>query len=413
MKDFALYALEANIYVALFAGLYYFSFRKDQNYMTNRVILIGSIVLAWSIPSFQLTGPLYDVIPQIELATIEIGTANAVSNNTGGGYPVDGILTLIYSLGVIIGLGLLLIQVLRIFSAVSSKKRESKYGFRFFSADSTDAWSFFNFLFLGDKIPTENIDWIVAHERVHYEEGHSLDKLVVLAAKVLGWFNPAVYYLNYALEENHEFRADLVVCKEFNNHTAYSRVLVSQAIGGVSHNLLSHQFSKKSMLKTRIQMINQTKQTGKMKYLLTIPVLAVALLLHSCTKEDPVTSNVADNSKNTEASDPNDMVFVVVEKMPEFKGGMEGLMNFMAENTVYPKSAAEADETGKVFVEFVIDEEGNVTNPIVLKEQSVSSTALHTAALETVGKMPAWTPGEQRGRKVKVKLTLPIKFELE
>ena len=97
--------------------------------------------------------------------------------------------------------------------------------------------------------------------------------------------------------------------------------------------------------------------------------------------------------------------------MPEFKGGIEGLMNFMAENTIYPKSATAGEESGRVIVQFIIDEKGNVTYPTILQEKSVKSSALQTAALETVGKMPAWTPGEQRGEKVKVKLKLPIKFE--
>jgi TonB family protein len=160
-------------------------------------------------------------------------------------------------------------------------------------------------------------------------------------------------------------------------------------------------------------MINQTKQTGKMKYLLTIPVLAVALLLHSCTKEESAASTSSEPAAVAETAQTNsNEVFDVVEKMPEFKGGMDGLIAFMSENTVYPKSASTANETGKVMVAFVIDETGNVTNPEVVERASVQSAALRNAALETVGKMPAWTPGEQSGKRVKVKMKLPINFAL-
>ncbi|MGB6037175.1 MAG: M56 family metallopeptidase, partial [Cryomorphaceae bacterium] len=267
---------------------------------------------------------------------------------------------------------------------------------------------------LGKGIPAENKEWILEHEKVHVEEKHSIDKLMIQLVKIFGWFNPAVYYLEFAVEENHEFRADEVVCERFSNTTTYSHVLVSQSLGGVPVNLLGNQFSKKSLLKSRIQMINQTKQTGKMKYLLAIPVLAVALLLHSCTKEESAASTNSEPAAVPETAQTNsDQVFNVVEKMPEFKDGMDGLIAFMSANTVYPKSASTTNETGKVMVAFVIDEMGNVTDPKVLESRSVESAALRNAALETVGKMPAWTPGEQSGKKVKVRMTLPINFALD
>jgi TonB family protein len=246
--------------------------------------------------------------------------------------------------------------------------------------------------------------------------------------KIFGWFNPAVYYLDSALEENHEFRADEVVCMKFSNCITYSHVLVSQSLGGVPVNLLGHQFSKKSLLKSRIQMINQTKPTGKMKYLFAIPVLAVALLMHSCAKDVQTADPISSSASKANALATQDVVYTevkplnqntpegvyeVIEKMPEFKGGMDGLFKFMSENTVYPKSSSKSNESGKVLVSFIIDEAGNVTEPQVVDAKSTISVALRNAALETVGKMPAWTPGEQDGKAVKVMLTLPIKFELE
>lgn len=279
--------------------------------------------------------------------------------------------------------------------------------------DSKDAWSFFNLVALGKNIPTENKKWILEHERVHVNEKHSIDKIISQLVKIFGWFNPAAYYLDSALEENHEYRADEVVCEKFSNSLTYSHVLVSQALGGVPVNLLGHKFSKKSLLKSRIQMINQTKQKGKMKYLIAIPVLAVALLFHSCTKENSTTkTESAANTSSLLVQNTGDDVYQVVEKMPEFKGGMDGLFKFMSENTVYPKSASKSNESGKIFVTFIIDEAGNVIESEVVDANSIKSVALRNAALETISKMPAWNPGEQDGKTVKVMMTLPINFEL-
>lgn len=151
-----------------------------------------------------------------------------------------------------------------------------------------------------------------------------------------------------------------------------------------------------------------------MKYLLTIPVLAVALLLHSCTEKDSTDETAVTETKKITKYDQNtpEGVFEVVDQMPEFKGGNDVLMTFMGENTVYPESAKKADESGTVYVKFIINEAGEVTKPEVLLDISAKSVALHRAAISTISKMPAWNPGEQDGKKVKVQYVMPIKFAL-
>jgi len=407
MLDFTLYALEANFYLAFFALCYHFLFRRDHNFIANRLVIVGSIAFAWCIPAIDIAPSFSSAAAQIELSTFEL---NNYSTSLTPTYSFGTILASIYLCGILIGLVFLLIQIVHIVRSLSKRYQGNELGFHLFSSESKEAWSFFNIAFLGKHIPEENIDLIIAHERVHYEEGHSIDKLLAIAVKLLGWFNPASYYFHLAIEENHEFRADQVVCQVFNNHTTYSKVLVGQALGGVSHHLLSHQFSKKSMLKSRIQMINQTKQIGKMKYLLTIPLLATALFMHSCTKESAVEEIT--ESKTIDMDDSSENVFKVVDKMPEFEGGQNALFQFMGENTIYPTEAKDENIEGTVFVEFVINEEGKVLQPNVLLAQSVDNDALHAAAVETISKMPNWVPGEQEGKKVKVKLILPIKFQL-
>jgi TonB family protein len=401
------YILEANVYLAIFAVFYYFALRKEKNYLANRWVLISSVMPAYIIPALSFQGAIPDVFPTIELETITL------TSERGGANPsldYSSILLGIYSIGALITFSLFLLGLVRVFALAAKYPHTIQRKLRLIETNDENAWSFFNLIALGKNITPENRNWILAHERVHAEELHSLDKILISLVKSIGWFNPAVYYLEFALEENHEFRADEVVCNRFSDSIAYSQVLVSQSFGGINTNLLVHEFSKKSLLKSRIQMINQTKQTGKMKYLLTIPVLAVALLVHGCTKEESDRSIDSDPKKSSETSQiQTDEVLQVAEKMPEFQGGMDGLIAFMSEETVYPKT----EEEGKVLVSFVVDEEGNVTQPEVIERASSESTALRAAALETVGKMPAWTPGEQSGKKVKVKMTLPIQFAME
>ena len=97
-------------------------------------------------------------------------------------------------------------------------------------------------------------------------------------------------------------------------------------------------------------------------------------------------------------------IFVVVEERPRLIGGLAALQKAVK----YPEFAKKAGIEGTVFVQFVVDEKGNVENPQVTR--SVHKL-LDEAALEAIRKMK-FTPGKQRGRPVKVQMSLPVRFIL-
>ena len=103
-----------------------------------------------------------------------------------------------------------------------------------------------------------------------------------------------------------------------------------------------------------------------------------------------------------------DEVFQIVEDMPKFPGGDKALMKYLA-NTPYPPIASENGIEGVVWVQFVVDKGGNVTNTQILRGQDPS---LDKAALKWVKGMPKWAPGRQRGKAVKVIFRVKIAFKL-
>jgi protein TonB len=105
-----------------------------------------------------------------------------------------------------------------------------------------------------------------------------------------------------------------------------------------------------------------------------------------------------------EPEDEEQEIFIVVERMPELVGGLEALQR----NIVYPEIARLAGIEGRVTVQFVIDERGNVNNPVVVRG---IGGGCDEAAVEAV-KKAKFTPGMQRGRPVKVSYTLPVTFRL-
>ena len=105
----------------------------------------------------------------------------------------------------------------------------------------------------------------------------------------------------------------------------------------------------------------------------------------------------------------DDEFFMVVENMPEFPGGDLGLMKYIQKNVKYPPIAKEYNITGKVYVSFIVDKSGSVTNVKIVRGVDKN---LDAEALRVVKSLPKYKPGKQRGKPVRVMFTIPINFTL-
>ena len=103
-------------------------------------------------------------------------------------------------------------------------------------------------------------------------------------------------------------------------------------------------------------------------------------------------------------------IITVVEKMPEFPGGMPALMKYLANAIKYPVIAQENGIQGRVSCSFVINKDGSIVDAVVLRGVDPS---LDKEALRVINAMPKWKPGEQRGKPVRVKYTVPVTFRLQ
>ena len=110
-----------------------------------------------------------------------------------------------------------------------------------------------------------------------------------------------------------------------------------------------------------------------------------------------------------EEEEDSDEVFMVVEQMPVFPGGDLGLMKFIQKNTKYPPIAKENDITGKVYVSYVVNKKGKVTNVKVARSVD---RYLDAEAVRVVKLLPYSSAGKQRGKPVNVQYTIPINFTL-
>lgn len=111
-----------------------------------------------------------------------------------------------------------------------------------------------------------------------------------------------------------------------------------------------------------------------------------------------------------EEEEEESQVFFIVEEMPEFPGGEAALRRFIANSIKYPQIAQENGIQGKVFVQFVVERDGRVSNASIARGVDPS---LDREALRVVNSLPNWKPGKQRGKPVKVSYTVPINFVLQ
>ena len=93
--------------------------------------------------------------------------------------------------------------------------------------------------------------------------------------------------------------------------------------------------------------------------------------------------------------------------MPSFPGGQKALFEYLGSNVKYPAEATATNKSGRVIVSFVVDKEGNIKEPTILR--SVCDP-LDKEALRVIKEMPKWTPGRQNGEAVDVKYVIPISF---
>lgn len=103
-------------------------------------------------------------------------------------------------------------------------------------------------------------------------------------------------------------------------------------------------------------------------------------------------------------------IFMVVEEQPSFPGGEQARMRYLSNNIEYPQLARESGIQGTVYVTFVVEKDGSVTDVRVLR--GIGGGA-DEEAIRVVKEMPKWEPGMQRGKPVRVQFNMPIRFTLQ
>lgn len=158
------------------------------------------------------------------------------------------------------------------------------------------------------------------------------------------------------------------------------------------------------------QIVNQDGKTVTVKQPLPIPqgVSDYAVGNRSFALKS-VSVNTFDAVSVQMDEDEESEVFVVVEQMPEFPGGNDSLISFLSKNIIYPEKAKAEQIHGRVYVRFVVEKDGSITNAKIIRD---IGGGCGEEVLRVISLMPKWNPGKQGGKPVRTEFMLPVSFSL-
>jgi TonB family protein len=433
MKTLIPYIITMVVALGLFWSAYAVFLRKEPQFRFNRIYLLASLVLSLMLPlvlyipslfpGFHPVGAGNALMGVITLAPV---TISAAAGKLPSLYTLAGYIYLAGCLFFTLRLLFRLAQILRI---RSKGQRTMLNGIPVvWSPGDIPPFSFLNTVYLpGDLKDSEHFEAIFRHEFIHIRSGHSIDLMLIRLMQIVCWFNPFLPLTEASLREVHEFEADKAVLKSGTDPVAYTRILFSQNQAALEV-VLGSNFNY-SLIRRRLTMFYRTtSRFARLKAMAVIPTtvvlcLFVALSCRQNTEKTvlpaPPPAVPADSIAPPPPPPPPppsgkfafaEPVFSVVEKMPEFPGGDQGRIDYMMKEIQYPAQAAENGEQGTVYVSFVVEKDGSITDASVLKG---IGKACDAEALRVVRHMPKWIPGRQDGKPVRVKFNMPIRFTLK
>jgi len=552
MVEFLQYDLKVAVLVAAFYMFYRLLLSRETFHRVNRAVLLLTAMASFLLPLCVVTVHKTVVLSQAPtaLVTADLGAVSIAETET----PLwQTAIFAVFVAGALVTLGHTLVGIVKVWRLISHSEQHREADGVVVCVTDRDVspFSFYRYIVLSRSdygtppLEGQGMVAILAHERGHIRQRHTLDLLLVDTLTALQWFNPAMWMLRQDLRAIHEYEADAAVLSQGINMRQYQYLLIQKAVAACGYSVangITH-----STLKNRINMMLNNKKTTRaswFKLLVMLPIVGTTLVLNAETVNDYVysdtpaqpqkkvvkkgrkaaqlkmnattievkeeepaateakseaaekqvakeapkliyigepngpeplividgkvatlqqlkaldpkeidnvsviknedllkeyanhfnadTSNgilfikTMESTKNSgkelanvtvvanrlekEADTAKEEAFDVVEQMPEYPGGLPELMKYISMNVHYPEAAMKTGTQGRVVVQFIIEEDGTVSDARVVQRVS---DELDAEALRVVNAMLKWTPGRQKGQPVRVKYTLPVSFRLQ
>ena len=449
-----IYQIKVGLCLIAFYLLWKLLLSRETFHRFNRIALLAVMVLALVLPWIKISLDAMTPVAR-QMVTLEdliVTPDGAVrAQQASPSWTVMGIVTAVYFIGMALVAAWLLHSQWNLHRMMKKGRKEllpDGVTLHIVPGDLAP-FSYFNHIVINEQDYRDNPREILIHEQAHIDLRHSWDVMFLGLVTLFQWWNPAAWLLSNELRQVHEYEADEAVLNANVDVKQYQLLLIRKSVGDQLFSMANN-FNYQS-LKKRIRMMtmNKSSQWKTLRALAVVPVIALALLAFANNKSvaavvtasvpqdravqseiqspEPVQVEAATQpveaeataeavEMNTEEQAPQDIVskpkkvFNSVEQMPEFPGGVVAMMRYLQENIKYPPEAAKNDIEGRVIVQFVIDETGQVGDIKVVRPVSEE---LDAEAVRVVKTFPKFEPGRQDGEAVSVFYTLPVMFKLQ
>jgi TonB family protein len=427
MEAFIFYLIRASVYLLVFGLGYYLLLARQNARIFNRFYILFSFVISLGLASvgrISLDAAFLNVDEYFVSDLPEFLVVGRVGAENAGSWFQNASYTWLYWIPfvlMVVYLVVLFKRLLNLFRYIRQNPREKLDSMELvLISPHHSPFSFFHWIFIPSNMKeSEHFQKVLTHEKAHYLLRHSWDVMFMEILRLLFWFHPMYYYLKRDLQTIHEYDADNFALRNYSR-ADYQRALLDFALG--AHYLpITNPFNV-STIKKRFIMMNMN-QHPKLKVqlfrlLLILPFVAAVFIIQSCSfaadEADVPSDTKTDETTSIEAPPPpppTDPIFNLVDEEPGFPGGTPELMKFLQNNLTYPEKAKANKIQGTVFVTFVVEKDGSISDSRILRGIQ-NGAELDAEALRVINLMPEWQPGKQRGEAVRVQFNLPIRFVL-
>ncbi|WP_010521999.1 M56 family metallopeptidase [Aquimarina agarivorans] len=290
------YIIQVLILQALFFLLYELVLKKETFFKLNRAYLLVAQLVVIGLPfininvlSGQLPKQLKTTYVQVSYNLNRINNFNALEKAST--YDFNWMWVIYF--GMVVSFALFGVKFYHLINLMRSGNLINKNKYKLILLSSkNNAFSFLNFICIGNNIDKEQQQQIIAHELVHVQQKHTLDLLFFELVRILFWYNPFVYLFQKRITEIHEFLVDDTLTRQ-KDKKQYARSIINEIFNTQTFSL-TNSYSKKSLIAKRMKMIfkEKSKKSGYYKYLTISPVILIAVVYVACSKNDNNFQNI-------------------------------------------------------------------------------------------------------------------------
>lgn len=279
MENFFIYLAKSSVLIAVFYFCYYLFLSRETFFTHNRVFQLFGLLVAFVLPLLFITETVF-----VEPVLYDVISSAVPYTNVQVPQSIDWwlIMGVGYFAGVCVLFFKLIIQIFSLKRIISKNTCIKINGLIMVETnEKTSPFSFFNYIVYNPTMYSEkDLKTVIAHEKIHASEKHSLDLLLMHLLCIVQWFNPFAWLYKKAVGQNLEYIADHLTAIKSEDKKGYQYLLLDQSVSTSRELTIINPFFN-SLIKKRIIMLNQkkSKRVNTLKFGLILPFLGLFLFL--------------------------------------------------------------------------------------------------------------------------------------